>query len=221
MSSPKKLSVIVADAEHTCRYGVVALCRSHERFRVVGQSASLRETRVLCREARPNLLIIDPTLDGGEGVGLIRELAHGAKGTRSVVFTRRADAVSVQRALMAGARGYVTRLDEGADLLKVLLAVDDGKPHLSPLAAEAIAKGLANGAVAVPGDALARLSEREHHIFALLGLGRTTREIATQLGVSIKTIESHMEHLKVKLDVRSGAALRQVAAAAEIKGDAF
>ena len=217
MPVSKKLTVVVADPEPTCRHGVVALCNSHMRFRVVGESRTVHETRTVCHKQRPNLLIIDPMLDGGEGIGLIQELLRWSKELRAVVFTRHRDAVSVQRALFAGACGYVTRLDEEVDLLRILLAVEDGKPHLSPMAAQGIATGLATGAVAVPGDALTRLSPREHQVFALLGLGRKTQEVATQLGVSIKTVESHMEHLKEKLNIRSGPALRKLAAEVEAR----
>ena len=94
----------------------------------------------------------------------------------------------------------------------VMLAMEDGKPHLTPRAMEAIAHGLSNGAVHVSGDALERLSIRERQVFALLGAGLATRDVAAKCGVSIKTVESHLEHIKVKLHLKSGTQLRKAAA---------
>src|SRR3954471_16002509 len=132
MSSPKKLSVVIADAEPASRHGVTALCNAHERFRVIGASGSVRAARNLCRQLRPDLLIVDPSIDGGEGLALIKELSSLAKTTRAIAFARLADAGRIEQALRAGALGYATRQEEEVELLKVLIAVEDGKQHLSP-----------------------------------------------------------------------------------------
>ncbi len=143
---------------------------------------------------------------------MIKELPRLAKTIRAVAFARLADAGRIEQALRAGALGYATRQEEEAELLKVLLAVEDGKRHLSPRAIEAVPRGLTDGTVRVSEDALAVLSVRERQVFALLGAGLATREIAVKCGVSIKTVESHMEHLKLKLSLRSMPELRKAAA---------
>jgi DNA-binding NarL/FixJ family response regulator len=214
MSSPKKMSVVIADAEPASRHGLITLCNAHERFYVVGESGSIRMVRELCRRLHPDLLIVDPAIDGGEGLALIKELPRLAKTTRAMAFARQADAGHIEQALRAGALGYSTRQEEEAVLMKVLLAMADGKSHLSPRAMEVVMHGLSKGTVRVANDALARLSLRERQIFALLGEGLATREIAAKCGVSIKTVESHLEHLKVKLALRSGMELRKAAAGA-------
>ena len=214
--SPKKLSLVVTDIEHTCRRGVIALCNSHSRLRVVGEARSVIETRALCRRLQPDLLLIDPGIEAEGGLAFIKEMRCASGALRIVAFARATDAATVQRAIRAGAHGFVSRLDEGEELLKVLLAVSDGRIQLSPLAAAGVFDGLANGAVAVAGE-VGRLSNRERQVFALIGEGRKTQEVATLLGVSVKTVESHLEHMKVKLGVRSGAALRRMAASANLE----
>jgi DNA-binding NarL/FixJ family response regulator len=212
MPSPKKISVVIADAEPASRHGLISLCNAHERLRVVGDSGSVGMARELCQRLHPDLLIVDPAIDGGEGLALIKELPRLARRTRAVAFARQTDAGHIEQALRAGALGYATRQEEESELMKVMLAMEDGKSHLSPRAMEAITHGLSNGVVRVSGGALARLSMRERQVFALLGAGMATRDVAATCGVSIKTAESHLEHIKVKLHLKSGTELRKAAA---------
>lgn len=217
MPSPKKLSVLIVDAEPASRHGLTVLCNAQERLRVAGEAGTTRMARDLCRQLQPDLLIIDPAIDGGEGLALIKELSRLSKATHAVAFSRLADAGRIEEAFRAGARGYVTRSEEEAELLNVLLAVQNGKQHLSPRAMEVVARGLSNGTVRVSDDALAVLSVRERQIFALLGSGLATREIAAKCGVSVKTVESHVEHLKLKLALKSMPELRKAAAIAALE----
>ena len=209
MSSSQKMSVVIADAEPASRHGVVALLKAQPDFRIAGEADTVAAARALCRREKPALLLIDPALEGGAGRALIAELPRLAKTTHAVAFVRVVDAENVTRALQAGALGCVARHEAEAELLRVLLAAGAGGRCLSPRAMEAIAGGLANGALQV---AQPRLTPREDEVFALLSEGRATGQIATALGISVKTVESHLEKLKHKFRVDSVRKLRGLAA---------
>jgi DNA-binding NarL/FixJ family response regulator len=115
----------------------------------------------------------------------------------------------VQRALQAGARGYVTRADSAEALLEALLAVLAGERHVSPRVANVLLDTLACGGVDVRNSEAAALSDRELEVFRLLGEGLGTRSVAERLCLSVKTVETHRERIKEKLRLPNGTELQR------------
>jgi DNA-binding NarL/FixJ family response regulator len=199
--------VLVIDAEPVARCGMVYLLSAQERLCVVAEAGGLRGVRELCARHQPEVVVFDPVL--GDGIAFIREVKRWCAKVRVVVFTAQVDALAVQQALRAGAWGYVSRRDPAEVLPGAVLGALAGDRVLGPAVERVLLERLATGQVEVPGAAEARLSEREMQVFRLLGTGVGTRAVAEELGVSVKTVESHLQRMKEKLGVTSGAELQR------------
>ena len=205
MPNSRKANVLVVDAEPVARFGLVQLINSQARLRVCGEGENLREVRALLARLKPDVVVLDPAL--GDGEHFIRDLVRSKAAPRVVAFTAQEDALSVQRTIQAGVCGYVTRRDTVADVIAVILAAVDGKRLVGPRTNALLLGRIADGTVRVSGDEIAVLSPRERQVFQLLGAGKSTRVIASELGVSMKTVETHRQRIKGKLHLKDCAEL--------------
>lgn len=210
MSLLQKSLVLVVELEPMARSGLVHCIEEDVGLQVCGATGVAAEARELCARWRPALVVMDCLAPGG--LSLLKELPRWSAGVRVVCYTRAEDALSVQRVLQAGARGYVTRMDSREVLLETLRAVLAGQRHLAPRVEHAFLDTLACGGVEVRQTELAALSDRELEVFRLLGEGLGTRGVAERLGLSVKTVETHRERMKEKLHVASGQELLRRAA---------
>lgn len=121
------------------------------------------------------------------------------------------ESLHADRALKAGALGYVMKDKPVSELIAAVRRVATGKPYVSPDTADRILGGLGSLRRAPTASCLDRLSDRERRVLTLLGRGMSTREIADELGLSVKTVETHFAHMKHKLGVRTGRELMRVA----------
>lgn len=212
--SPTAL-VLIFEAEPIARSGLVHCIQEEASLQVCATTGASAEARELCAHWRPALVVMDCLASGG--LSLLKELPRWSAGSRVVCFSRAEDALSVQRALQAGARGYVTRADTAEALVKTLLAVHAGERHMSPRVAGALLETLACGGVEVCNSEAAALSNRELEVFRLLGEGLGTRSVAERLCLSVKTVETHRERIKEKLRLANGSELQQRAALFHIR----
>jgi two-component system invasion response regulator UvrY len=212
MKSQVRFSVVVIDPEPVARYGLVSLLGSHNELQVVGESESLRTGRELCGKLKPHVVVIDPAMEGGEGFVFLKDLPRWAPNARSVAFSSVEDAACVQRALAAGASGYVTRRDPLTTVIAAVSGAITGERHVGPRIAKLLLDRIATGAVDFQAGIASRLSAREWQIFRMMGEGSAPREMAGTLGVSVKTVESHQQRIKLKLEARSATELRRQAA---------
>lgn len=207
MKNPCKLNVMVLEAQPVARFGLVRLIDSHDRFHTCAEAESTPDARGLCARYRPALAVLDLGLH--DGFNLVKELPHLSPGIRIVVFTALADALSVQRALRAGALGYVTRHDPVSELMTAMTRAADGCRHVAPSISQGMLDHLACGALEIVGSEESTLSDRELEIFHAIGRGLGTRTIAEALRVSVKTVETHRQHIKQKLNLRDGCDLQR------------
>jgi DNA-binding NarL/FixJ family response regulator len=203
------MDVLVIDPEPVARFGLVTLLKSHAQLRVVGEAETTRTGRELCAKLKPQVVVIDPAMEGGEGFVLLKDIPRWAAGARVVAFSQTEDAGWVQRVFSAGACGYVTRRDPVPALIDAVLGAASGERHVSPRIAKVLLERLAKGDVNFASVDEPRLSTREWQIFRMVGEGRLPREMAETLGVSVKTVESHQQRIKIKLGLPSGAELRR------------
>lgn len=214
MKRSPRSDVLVVDAEPITRFGLVALLRSHGQLRVVGEAETLRTARELCAKLKPHVVVIDPAMEGSEGLAFLKELPRWAPRAHIVAFSAQEDAGYVQRAFCFGACGYISRRDPVPALIAAVVGAVSGERHVGPRIEKVLLDELAAGGVEFRQGAAARLSAREKQVYRLVGEGRQTREMAETLGVSVKTIDSHQHRIKTKLGLRSCAELRRCAAAA-------
>lgn len=206
------LRVMIADDHPLMRHGLRRLVESQKDLVCCGECGIGPATLSMAAESRPDLLVIDLRLKKVDGLELIKSLIARISGIKILIISEHQQSVFAERALRAGALGYVEKDANAQALLVAMRAVLAGKLHLS----ERIAKALLAGVVAPNGEditiVLSTVSDRQLQVLYLLGLGLSTREIATELKVSFKTVETHRENLKRRLKLRNASDLIHFAA---------
>jgi two-component system, NarL family, response regulator NreC len=194
-------SILIADDHAVMRSGLRMLLEREEDFEVAAEAGDVEQTIRKLKAYKPDVLLLDLHMPGGPSLPSIPEMREASPQTRIVVLTMQNSVGFVREALRAGALGYVTKDAADSELVEaVRLAVDD-QPYLHPrlgarLATEPIQEG-------PPDD----LSEREVEVLRLIALGHTNSEIAAQLFLSVRTVESHRAHIQQKLRLQTRAEL--------------
>ena len=209
MRTQRKANVLLVDAEPVMRCGLLHLINSHAALQVCGEAETLPAAREACERWRPDAVVLDVAMGGGEGFALVKELPRWNAALRVVAFTGLEDAASVQRALRAGVCGYVTRRDPVSALLGAITGALAGERHVGPRVEHVLLETLASGRVQMEADDLALLSERERQVFQLLGGGLRAGAVAAEMRLSVKTVETHQKHIREKLHLRDGAELQR------------
>jgi two-component system response regulator NreC len=184
-----------------------AIVRRDKRYRICGGAHGFYDAGELIRQHRPDILLIEPFLEDRDGILWIKELAKEYPKTRILIVSRQAERTYAERALHAGAAGYWMKNGSADELMHALDTVARGEIYASlgitALAMERFARreNLPRG--------LDSLSDRELAVFSLIAARRPTREIAKQLGISRKTVETHCEHIKQKLGYANAEELKR------------
>jgi len=208
MRNPRKSNVLIVDAEPVARCGLSHIINSHAELRICAEADSPPAARAACERWKPEVVVLDVALGGGEGFALVKELPRWNAALCVVAFTGLEDTASVQRALRAGAAGYVTRRDPVTALLRAITGALAGERHVGPRVEHVLLETLAMGRVQMEEDDLTLLSERERQVFRLIGEGLRTRAVAGELRLSVKTVETHQQRIKEKLRLQTGAELQ-------------
>ena len=166
---------------------------------VCGEAESDREARAAIRELEPDVVIVDISLIQGDGLELVRDVHAQRPDLPLLVLSMHEEAIYAERVLAAGASGYIMKHAASEQLLTALRRVLAGERYLSETLVEAL-----DGYAADPID---RLSTRELQVLTLIGRGLSSREAGSALGVSVKTVESHRQSLKRKLNLLTNAQL--------------
>ncbi len=206
-----KLRVGVVDDHPAIRQGLVAFLTTRGDLEVCGEADNSADALTLIERIRPDLLIMDLSLEDGIGLELIKQIRSRFAAVRMLVYSMHDEKLFAERALRAGAQGYVSK-NEGLDVLVAAIdKVKRGKVHLSERMTEEVLDRRVgageDGGLPSPRD----LSDRELEVFEALGRGQSTREVAAKLNLSIKTVESHRENIKRKLGLKKNVELLQQA----------
>ena len=201
-SAGTPIRILVVDDHPAVREGL-ALLLSTEGIEVCAEAERRADALELLENSRPDLAIVDLSLDGEDGTLLVAGLK--ARGVPSLIYSMHGDARHVSSAFAAGALGYVTKSEFRGVLVEAIRAVFAGRRFVSPRAAVA----LAEKASGPPRDAaLDLLSGQEREVYRLLGEGEGTHEIAALLGISTHTVESYFSRIQVKLGLEGMRDLR-------------
>jgi DNA-binding NarL/FixJ family response regulator len=205
----KKLRILIADDHGLVRRGAGAVLRSRRGWRVVGEAANGREAVEKAIKLKPDVAILDigmPELDGFEAT---HQILEAIPNTKILVLTMHESDQMVRRALDAGALGYLLKSDLTECLAKAVKAVADGKRFLTPKVSEIVLDGfLKTSSEHQRTDRRGtRITARELEVVRLLAEGKSNKEISTQLGITIRTVETHRAKIMLKLGLHSLADL--------------
>lgn len=205
----KSSHILIVDDHPLVRQGMATLIREEPNLAVCGQTGSIIEALALAREQSPDLAIVDLSLADGNGLDLVKRLRLDQPAVRVLVCSMHDEALFAHRAIKAGAMGYIGKEEATTQIVDAIQRVLEGKTWLSANAAARMPDVTSRGTVPCDADTLDRLSNRELEVFRLIGTGLGTSKIAERLHLSIKTVETHRENIKKKLNVSSGGELNR------------
>ncbi len=187
--------------------GLVAIIGRDPRYHVCGAAHTFEEANKLVRQHRPDVLLIEPFLENRDAIRWIQDLAAEFPRIRILVVSRQSERTYAERALCAGASGYWMKNSSVAELMFAIETVLAGEIYASRAITSFAMHKFAGSRALPPG--LDVLSNREMAVFALIAAGHGTGQIAKELGISRKTVESHCEHIKIKLGYPDAEALHR------------
>ncbi|TMI90000.1 MAG: response regulator transcription factor [Bacillati bacterium ANGP1] len=196
------LRILLADDHGIFRQGVKALLE-REGFRVDGEAADGHTAIQMAAQLTPDVVVVDLAMPLLNGLDAAREITRVSPRTRTILLTMHAEDPYVARALQAGVRGYVLKSQAAEDLVQAIREVARGAVYLSPGVSQTVVEAYLTKRD-LPTDPL---TPREHQVLQLIAEGKTTKEVASLLGVSVKTAESHRMRIMTKLDIHETAGL--------------
>jgi DNA-binding NarL/FixJ family response regulator len=204
--APKKARVLIVDDHPAVREALALRIDRQNDLEVCGEAGDLGDALRLLAETRPDVAVVDITLKSGDGIDLIKRIKDRNKHVRILVWSMHSESLYAERALRAGALGYVNKDQATNTIVEAIRRVLTGKVYLS----DAVAERLLHRAVGSEREEMSRspldvLADRELEVFRLIGQGIKTAEIAAQLHLSVKTIETYRDRIRKKLDLKDGA----------------
>ena len=196
------IGVVLADDHALVRQGLRAVLEQ-DGFAILGEACNGEEAIRLVERVQPEIAILDVGMPVMNGLEATRELQKVAPHTKVIVLTRHEEDQYVIEALRAGVRGYVLKSQAAKDLVQAVQQVRAGRVYLSPGVTHAVVDAYLSGKE-LPSDSL---TARERQVLQLVSEGKSTKEIANLLGISVKTAESHRGSLMRKLDIHETASL--------------
>jgi two-component system response regulator NreC len=197
-----RANVVIADDHAVVRSGLRSLLEAESDLEVTGEAADVRSTMAFVRAQQPGVLVLDLNMPGESCLEAIPDFLEASPDTAIVVLTMQSDPAFAREALRAGARAYVLKEAANSELVHAVREVLEGRTYLQPQLGARLA-----AAPAEPSGPEHDLSARELDVLRLIALGHTNTEIADQLYLSVRTVESHRAHIQQKLRLSTRAEL--------------
>jgi DNA-binding NarL/FixJ family response regulator len=197
------LRILIVDDHAVVRRGVRALLESHDGWEVCGEATNGRDAVEEARRLRPDIVTMDLSLPGLNGLEATRQILHDVPGTEVLVLTMHHSEEVARDVLQAGARGYILKRDADEDLIAAVESLRQHKPFLTSTVTEFVLDDYLKRGGKQDDAAVAGVTARERQIIQLLAEGQSNKEAASTLGVSVKTIEAHRANIMRKLHLRS------------------
>ena len=202
VTETETITIVLADDHSVVRSGLRMLLEAEPDIEVLAEAGEVDAARRYTLGHKPTVLVLDLNMPGGSSLEAIPKFAEVSPDTSVVVLTMQEDPAFAREALRAGARGYVLKHAAGTELVQAIRTAASGGTWLNPDLGARMA-----AAPDGPAGALTALSEREVEVLRLIALGHTNNEIAQQLCLSVRTIESHRAHIQQKLGVSTRSEL--------------
>lgn len=212
-AAPPRSRVLLLDDHPIVRHGLTMLINREPDMEVCADIGDGRQLLESVRTHRPNIVLLDISLEDMDGLDLLRDLKISHPKLPAMVLSMHDETLYAERALRAGARGYLMKQQAIEQIAKAIRKILAGEIHISDQMAKRMLRRVADGNKAGFATVADVLSDRERQILEWIGRGFSTREIAEQLHRSIKTIEAHRERIKAKLGLKTAAELVRYALA--------
>lgn len=204
----KKLRILLADDHTVMRTGLRALLEHHSHLEIVGETENGRDTVERSASLSPDVVVMDVAMPILNGIEATKQIVSASPNIAVVILSMHSDETYVMRALQAGARAYLLKDSAASDLISAIEAVSQGKSFFSPKVSRILAEDYVRvlkqkGAV----DTYDLLTSREREILQLLAEGKTNKDVATALNISLYTVETHRSHILQKLSLHNSAEL--------------
>jgi len=205
----KRRQVLLVDDHPIVRQGLRRLIDGEGDLEVCAEAGTMREARQAIREKDPDVVVVDISLKEGDGMELIKDVRAHHPSLPMLVLSMHDEGVYAERLLAAGANGYIMKQAATDQFINALRRVLEGGVYVSEAVGARMIRKLAAGGTTPSVDPIDRLSNRELQILQMIGRGLSTRQAAEALNLSVKTVESHRQRIKRKLDLATSSQLVQ------------
>jgi len=218
MNSAKPITILMAEDHAVVRQGLCALLNIDGHFKIVGEARTGREAVAMARTLRPDVILMDIAMPVLNGLEATRQILAANPAARIVILSAHTDHAYIDRMMAAGVSGFLEKQTSAESLTKAIREVAAGRPYFSPSIAKRVHTHAGSprdreGIVKANGH---DLTPREREVLQLVTEGFANKQIAGELGIAVKTVEKHREHLMSKLDIHDTATLTRYAIAAGI-----
>ncbi|NOS72780.1 MAG: response regulator transcription factor [Verrucomicrobia bacterium] len=210
----KKIKILIVDDHPVVRKGLQSCLAAKDNLKIVGEASAGADAIKLAKEQQPDIVLVDMQMPGMDGLALTEALKKEAPAVKVLILSMQGQRDAVLRIIRAGARGYVLKDAPTDELVRAIETVYGGEAYFSgPVAKIALNQYVNDADETQP---VAKLSDRERQVLALIAEGKSNKEIAMHLGIGVRTTETHRERIMRKLDIHSVAGLTKFAIASGI-----
>jgi DNA-binding NarL/FixJ family response regulator len=208
----KRARILIVDDHPAVRDALAARIGLEPDMEVCGEAADVNEALALVAKAQPDVAVIDISLKTGNGIDLIKRIKHRNDSVRMLVWSMHGESLYAERALRAGALGFINKDQATRKIVEAVRRVSKGKLYLSSMIAEKMLRSSIGGRQdEATGSPVQALADRELEVLSLIGQGTKTAKIAQRLHVSVKTIETYRDRIRQKLSLEDGTELAHYA----------
>jgi DNA-binding NarL/FixJ family response regulator len=215
----KKHRVLLIDDHPIVRQGLALLIDREPDLSVCGEAEGARTGLHAVATLRPDIVVLDISLCGPDGLDVLKEIRMQSGSLPVLILSMHDESIYAERAMRAGANGYIMKQEATEKVLVAIRRILHGEVYLSERLTSTMLQQIVRGTATGKSSPILTLSDRELEIFRLIGEGHSTRRIADELHLSVKTIESHQAHIKEKLALKSGRELVQHAVEWAVNAD--
>jgi len=203
----QKIKVLLVDDHPLVREGLVNLISQEADLQICGEAGNEPQALELIRTVQPDVAIVDISLETGSGIELIKSIKSMFPAVTVLVLSMHDESLYAERALRAGARGYIMKREAAKKVIQAIRSVVAGQLYVSEKIAAHMAEKFVEGRLTATASPIEQLSNRELEVFQLLGLGHNTRQIADHLHVGFKTVQAYCARIKEKLKLANATEL--------------
>ncbi len=207
MMTENRLDILIVEDHPIFRMGMKEMIDHEPDMKVCGEAEDVETALDLVKSCRPDLAIVDLSLKESNGMDLVREIHDHYKPCNTLVLSMHDEALHAERCLLAGAKGYIMKQEASESVVTAIREIMAGHIHVSPKIMSHLLNVFRKQPDLAHASPLARITDRELEIFQLIGNGLSSKQIAMQLNISIKTVGTYRERIKEKLNLNNASEL--------------